>query len=404
MFGHRQSGHDDRYEQGFEWFSILIRIFTSETSVRSSRTILRAEAGDRRAQADAAAAPGNAVGRVLAGRPSLRRRHQRFPVHVVAQLRKRQTPYRGNPPPRRRSGARGRGPDDVACRVSGNRRRGGSNTTGSTRKRWPTAAAVEFHQRKKDAHYGAVEPDAVKIERKRYAGGTGSYPLIGSPQRIAEEIVRMHQLGLSGATISFVNFNEELPFFVERVMPLLQQAGLRSGNGVRSVRGRADCRAHGTLRRERSMRIASLALAMLSMLASVADERSRHLSQPGHPHGRAVSGRRHVGCPGARAGEEDGRQHGAKHHHREHRRRGRNDRREQCGAGGAGRLHLDLRLCDAIHHRTRALSKSELRSDRIVHADRHCRPVPLPHDGLLGRCRSTAWPSWCRTPRPIPES
>ena len=35
MFGHRQSGHDDRYEQGFEWFSILMRIFTSELSVRS---------------------------------------------------------------------------------------------------------------------------------------------------------------------------------------------------------------------------------------------------------------------------------------------------------------------------------------------------------------------------------
>src|SRR5262245_24563066 len=30
MFGHRQSEHDDRYRQGFEWFSILLRIFTSE--------------------------------------------------------------------------------------------------------------------------------------------------------------------------------------------------------------------------------------------------------------------------------------------------------------------------------------------------------------------------------------
>src|SRR5262249_51086187 len=30
MFGHRQAVHDDRYEQGFEWFSILTRIFQSE--------------------------------------------------------------------------------------------------------------------------------------------------------------------------------------------------------------------------------------------------------------------------------------------------------------------------------------------------------------------------------------
>ena len=89
------------------------------------------------------------------------------------------------------------------------------------------AEAVDIHQRKKDAHYGAVEPDAVKLERQRYAGGTGSYPLIGSPQTIAERIVRIHDLGFSGATLSFVNFNEELPFFVDRVLPLLRQAGLR---------------------------------------------------------------------------------------------------------------------------------------------------------------------------------
>ena len=67
----------------------------------------------------------------------------------------------------------------------------------------------------------------IPIERRRYAGGTGSYPLVGRPERIADEMIAMHKLGLAGATISFVNFNEELPFFVDRVLPLLQQAGLR---------------------------------------------------------------------------------------------------------------------------------------------------------------------------------
>jgi dimethylsulfone monooxygenase len=86
---------------------------------------------------------------------------------------------------------------------------------------------VTFHQRKKEAHYAAVDPSAVQTERRRYAGGTGSYPLVGRPERIADEIIAMHKLGLAGATISFVNFDEELPFFVERVLPLLQQAGLR---------------------------------------------------------------------------------------------------------------------------------------------------------------------------------
>jgi dimethylsulfone monooxygenase len=50
---------------------------------------------------------------------------------------------------------------------------------------------------------------------------------VGRPERIADEMIAMHKLGLAGTTISFVNFNEELPFFVERVLPLLQQAGLR---------------------------------------------------------------------------------------------------------------------------------------------------------------------------------
>jgi dimethylsulfone monooxygenase len=89
--------------------------------------------------------------------------------------------------------------------------------------------AVTFHQRKKEAHYGAVEPSSIAIERRRYAGGTGSYPLVGRPERIADEIIALHKLGLAGATISFVNFNEELPFFIKRVLPLLQQAGLHDG-------------------------------------------------------------------------------------------------------------------------------------------------------------------------------
>ena len=30
MFGHRQSAHNDRYKQGFEWFSVLQRIFEAD--------------------------------------------------------------------------------------------------------------------------------------------------------------------------------------------------------------------------------------------------------------------------------------------------------------------------------------------------------------------------------------
>ena len=36
-----------------------------------------------------------------------------------------------------------------------------------------------------------------------------------------------HEQGYRGAALSFVNYLDELPFFCERVLPLLRQAGLR---------------------------------------------------------------------------------------------------------------------------------------------------------------------------------
>jgi hypothetical protein len=38
---------------------------------------------------------------------------------------------------------------------------------------------------------------------------------------------KIQRLGFAGTTISFVNFNDELPFFIDRVLPLMRQAGLR---------------------------------------------------------------------------------------------------------------------------------------------------------------------------------
>ena len=72
-----------------------------------------------------------------------------------------------------------------------------------------------------------VDTARIFSERKRYAAGLGSHPLIGSPARIADELVRLSGMGIDGVTLSFVNFKDELPFFIDRVLPLLRQAGLR---------------------------------------------------------------------------------------------------------------------------------------------------------------------------------
>ena len=71
------------------------------------------------------------------------------------------------------------------------------------------------------------DPDAYRLHRKRFVGGAGTYPLIGTPGHIAEELGRISEAGFAGVGISFVNYKNELPYFIETVLPQLAHAGLR---------------------------------------------------------------------------------------------------------------------------------------------------------------------------------
>jgi alkanesulfonate monooxygenase SsuD/methylene tetrahydromethanopterin reductase-like flavin-dependent oxidoreductase (luciferase family) len=88
-------------------------------------------------------------------------------------------------------------------------------------------AAVDAHMAGKKAFAASHDRTAFDLYRQRFAGGAGSYPLIGTPERIAEEIVAIAGQGYAGAALSFVNYTAELPFFCDRVLPLLRRAGLR---------------------------------------------------------------------------------------------------------------------------------------------------------------------------------
>ena len=66
------------------------------------------------------------------------------------------------------------------------------------------AEAEAYYQR------GGIVRSTVQIlsERKRYAAGLGSHPLIGSPAKIAAELIRLNGMGIDGVTLSFVNFKD----------------------------------------------------------------------------------------------------------------------------------------------------------------------------------------------------
>jgi alkanesulfonate monooxygenase SsuD/methylene tetrahydromethanopterin reductase-like flavin-dependent oxidoreductase (luciferase family) len=63
--------------------------------------------------------------------------------------------------------------------------------------------------------------------RTRFAGGHGGYPVIGSPDDVAEKLIQLNEIGFAGTSLTFVNFLSELPYFVDEVLPRLERAGVR---------------------------------------------------------------------------------------------------------------------------------------------------------------------------------
>ena len=53
------------------------------------------------------------------------------------------------------------------------------------------------------------------------AGGIGSFPIIGSPKTVLDMISDLNELGLDGIAIGFVNFKDELPYFIDNVFKKL---------------------------------------------------------------------------------------------------------------------------------------------------------------------------------------
>ncbi len=96
--------------------------------------------------------------------------------------------------------------------------------------------ALDYYKRQK----GLTSKDDVRyIDRplltrftrgtgKTYSGSyPGAYPLVGSPDDIADQFAEMHERGLAGASIAFLDYLREAPFFCDEVLPRLQRKGLR---------------------------------------------------------------------------------------------------------------------------------------------------------------------------------
>ena len=88
-------------------------------------------------------------------------------------------------------------------------------------------AAVDDHMARKRDFAGSHDARAFDLYRQRFAGGAGSFPLVGSPRTVAEGIAAIAAEGYGGAALSFVNYTREVPMFAATVLPILREMGLR---------------------------------------------------------------------------------------------------------------------------------------------------------------------------------
>lgn len=75
-----------------------------------------------------------------------------------------------------------------------------------------------------DAHAWRGRKDAA---HKQGLGLGGNIEIIGSPEEVVEQIGKLYETGIDGLQLSFYDFERDLRYFGERILPLLKDKGLR---------------------------------------------------------------------------------------------------------------------------------------------------------------------------------
>lgn len=87
--------------------------------------------------------------------------------------------------------------------------------------------AVDNLMRLQGMHAQSFPEEALRTMRGRFAAGHGTYPLIGDPDTVADELAKVSAAGFAGTTLSFVDYAQEFPYFRDEVLPRLERKGLR---------------------------------------------------------------------------------------------------------------------------------------------------------------------------------
>ncbi|AJZ60000.1 luciferase-like monooxygenase family protein [Paraburkholderia fungorum] len=76
-------------------------------------------------------------------------------------------------------------------------------------------------------HTLAFPHDLLAKIREGVALGHGGFPLVGTPEQVADGMCALHAAGFRGTTLSFFDYTAEFPYFRDKVLPILQTRGIR---------------------------------------------------------------------------------------------------------------------------------------------------------------------------------
>lgn len=80
-----------------------------------------------------------------------------------------------------------------------------------------------------------LEPSVMEAFRFHFKAGHGGYPLVGTPDHIVDQMIQLSAMGVDGILLSWVDYLGECRQWIDEVMPLMVQAGLRAAPGGTSL-------------------------------------------------------------------------------------------------------------------------------------------------------------------------
>jgi alkanesulfonate monooxygenase SsuD/methylene tetrahydromethanopterin reductase-like flavin-dependent oxidoreductase (luciferase family) len=77
-------------------------------------------------------------------------------------------------------------------------------------------------------HNQTLDAKTLDGHKAHFIAGHGGYPLVGTAEQIVDELGKLAEIGVDGCLISWVRYKEEVAQWVEQVLPLMVQSGLRA--------------------------------------------------------------------------------------------------------------------------------------------------------------------------------